>query len=199
MPRNWPMWFGLALGLGAAEYGFTAGSTAQERWQLAACYTARVGFPILILAYVARPLHQVSQGRFGRFLLARRRAIGLGFALSHSVHLVALITALRLSGETPPPATLLGGGLGYVVLYAMALTSFEGARKHLGRSWTYLHRFGIHYLWLIFAISYASRIADSEKMAVGITFGAVALAAACLRLAAWIGTRQRQSRRRLAA
>ncbi len=199
MGRHWPMWLGLALGLGAVAAGFALGNGLQDQWQHAARYTARVGFPLLILAYIARPLHQLAPSGFSKAALARRRWIGLGFAISHTIHLGALITALQLSGEVRPLGTLIGGGFAYVLLYAMAFTSTAAAQRAMGRWWTRLHRFGIHYLWLIFALSYLGRLLDPERMWVGAIFGSIALAAAGLRFAAWINSRSARRPATLAA
>ena len=193
MDQRWPMWFGLAAGLAAVGVGFAWGETVQEQWQLAARYTARVGFPLLILAYVARPLHQLSPSALSKAALVRRRWIGLGFAFSHTVHLVALTMAFQVAAKAPPLVTVIGGGFAYLLLYAMAITSTAGAQRRLGKWWKRLHRFGIHYLWLIFAQSYLGRAFDPEKMWVGVIFGSIAFAAAGLRFAAWLKSRAPRS------
>ena len=193
MQHRWPMWFGLFAGLAAVATGFALGEGLQDQWQHAARYTARVGFPLLILAYIARPLHQLSPSGFSKAALARRRWIGLGFAIAHTIHLGALITALRLAGQAPEPVTIIGGGFAYVLLYAMAFTSTAAAQRRLGKWWKRLHRFGIHYLWLIFAQSYLGRVFDPERMWVGVIFGSIAFAAAGLRFAAWLKMRRPRS------
>lgn len=190
MQQRWPMWLGLVLGVGAIVAGFALGDGLQDQWQHAARYTARVGFPLLILVYIARPLHQLAPSGFSKAALAKRKWIGLGFAISHTIHLGALITALQLSGEERPLVTLIGGGFAYVLLYAMAFTSTAAAQRAMGRWWKRLHRFGIHYLWLIFAQSYLGRAFDPERMWVGVVFGLIAFAAAGVRFAAWIKSRQ---------
>ena len=190
MDQRWPMWLGLAVGFAAVGIGFSWGETLEQQWQLSARYTARAGFPLLILAYIARPLHQLLPSAFSKAALARRRWIGLGFAISHTIHLAALSMALWLAGQSPELITVVGGGLAYVLLYAMAFTSTAAAQRRLGKWWKRLHRFGIHYLWLIFAQSYLGRAFDPERMWVGVIFGSIAFAAAAIRFAAWIKTRQ---------
>ncbi|MXO74011.1 hypothetical protein GRI40_02095 [Altererythrobacter aerius] len=128
-------------------------------------------------------------GAFSKAALARRRWIGLGFAISHTVHLVALVMALRLAGQMPEPVTVIGGGFAYVLLYAMAFTSTGTAQRRLGKWWKRLHRFGIYYLWLIFVLSYLGRAFDPERRWIGVIFGSIALAAAGLRLTAWVKSR----------
>ena len=63
-----------------------------------------------------------------RWLLANRRYVGLSFAVSHLAHLGALLMLVRTSrdfGASVDAATLYAGGLGFVVIAAMAATSFD--------------------------------------------------------------------------
>jgi len=194
MRGQWVMWLGLVLGLSAMALGHTWGSDPAEQWQLAARYTARVGFPLLTLAYVARPLVELRKYPWANALLARRRWIGLGFAMSHTVHLYCLITYFRVSGEHPETGVLVGGGAAYVMLYLMAFTSNAATMLMLGKWWKRLHRFGIHLLWFVFAFSYLGRLADSDpdRQMIGLIFFPIALIAAAIRFKVWI----RRSRRR---
>lgn len=185
MTNRWPMWLGLTLGLVALAAGLAYGENEVARWSAATRYTARVGFPLLILAYVARPLVDLSRAGWAKALLAKRKWIGLGFALSHTVHLFAIVTLFRTMGEWPPTATLFFGGIGYLFLYAMAFTSNRTAMKKLGRRWKLLHLTGIHYLWLVFAQSYFGRIFTEGKTEEGLIGFAVVVLAAALRFTAW--------------
>ena len=189
MARSWPMWLGLLLGLIAFAAGFALGDGVIEQWRLATRYTARVGFPLFILTYIARPLQQLRPGPFAKELLARRKWFGLGFAISHTIHFAAIVTFYRVSQEAPAPITIVGGGFAYLLLWAMALTSNAAAMKALGRWWKRLHRFGIHYLWLIFTQSYLGRLANPESFAIGASFVSIALLAGAIRGAAWLKSR----------
>ena len=80
---------------------------------------------------------------------------------------------------------LIGGGFGYVLLYAMALTSTDRAQAAMGVWWKRLHRFGIHYLWFIFAFSYIGRVLLPESATTGLTLLSLAVVAALFRLTAW--------------
>lgn len=182
--RKWPMLFGLLVSLAAVVAGFIAGADRVEDWQLAARWTARVGFPVFLLTYAASSLARLWPGPLTRSLGRNRRWWGLGFAASHSVHLVALVTFLMIVPESRTLASLIPGGFGYVVIYAMALTSSDGAMRALGRNWKRLHTFGIHTIWLIFTLAYAGRIGEAATRTEGVIATALAMSALILRLAA---------------
>jgi len=187
---RWPILLGFVASLTALALGFAAGSDLVEQWGLAARWTARAGFPLLIAAYVARPLVQLWPSDFAKAMLARRRWIGLGFAASHTIHLGALIMALKVAGETRPLPVLLGGGGAYVMLYLMALTSNNASMRAMGKWWKLLHRIGIHWLWFVFAFSYFGRIFDPDRAAIGFFFFPIAAGAALIRLLAWLRIRR---------
>lgn len=193
MPKTWPMWFGFLLGLAAFAAGFELHSGIEQQWSAATRYTARVGFPLLILAYIARPVVDLTRSEWSKALLAKRKWIGLGFAMSHTVHLVAIVMLFRTLGELPPLITIVGGGFAYVLLYAMAFTSNAHAMKTLGARWKQLHRFGIHYLWFIFAQSYVGRIFQDGKVEEGALGATIAFGAAAIRFAAWKKMRRKNS------
>lgn len=184
MARRWPLALGLALGFLALQLGLQSGLGETESWRLAARYTARVGFPLLIVTYSASSLFALWRGRASAALMRDRRWWGLGFAASHTIHLFALIQFFRTSGEAPSPVAVIGGGAGYVLLFAMALTSNAAAQRALGRNWKRLHRLGIHWLWAVFAFSYVGRIFEPDARWVGIYGFTVAIAALALRIAA---------------
>ena len=142
--------------------GHQLAATPVEQWRLAARYTARFGFPILLLAFVVSSWHRLAPSAASRFLLIRRRAIGLAFATSHTIHLGALITFNVVAGEVPGLVTLAGGGGAYVMMFAMAATSNDASVRRLGRNWVRLHTVGIYWLWYIFTFSYAGRVFDGK-------------------------------------
>ena len=184
MPRTWPT----ALATIAAFSAFTAalliGGNTLEGWGLAARWTARVGFPIFLAAYLASSLVKLAPAPWSRALMRDRRWWGLGFAASHTVHFVALVVATSLNPEPRTIASLIPGGIAYVFIVLMALTSSNTAMRALGRNWKRLHATGIHVIWLIYTLAYAKRIPVPETRAIGITMTTLALAALTLRLAA---------------
>ena len=178
----------------AALYGHGAASAPDERWQLAARYTARFSFSIFLPVFVASAWNRLAPGRVSRFLVRHRRALGLAFATAHTVHLAALVTYNVVAGKRPDVVTLVAGGGAYLVMFAMVATSNDASVRRLGRNWLRLHALGVYWLWFVFAFSYAGR-----------TFGgnpgfaplfAAAVAALALRIAA---ARARRPRRKQGA
>ena len=98
-----------------------------------------------------------------RWLLRNRRYLGVSFAVSHVIHLLAIIALTRAAADFSINAvTLVGGGLAYVFLAAMTATSFDRTAAWLGPwAWRRLHITGMYYNWFIFAQSYAPRAAQS--------------------------------------
>jgi len=183
--RNVPILLGGLLGLLAIGAGFWLGTGQVEDWQFAARYTARVGFPLFLLTYAASSLVRLWPGDSTRALLRHRRQWGLGFALAHSIHLVALIVYLTLSGESRPIGVLIGGGTAYALMFAMALTSNDAAMRAMGIWWKRLHRTGIHVLWGVFAFSYFGRLFSENQQVTGLVFFPLCVASLGLRIMAW--------------
>lgn len=184
MSRRWPRLLGLIAGLGAIALGLLTGSELADQWSRAARWTARVGLPIFLIAFTASSLAKLWPNRVTRSLWQNRRWWGLGFAACHTAHLYALVRYLEISGEDRPLPALAAGGLAYVLMFAMAATSNDTAMKTLGRNWKRLHTAGSYYLWLIFTLSYALRLADPGTLPEEIYGVTLCLAALALRVTA---------------
>jgi DMSO/TMAO reductase YedYZ heme-binding membrane subunit len=121
--------------------------------------TARVSIALFLLAFTASSLRALFPSPGSTWVLQNRRYLGVSFALSHFAHLIALFA---LGALFPHPfldettaVTFLGGGLAYVFITAMTITSFAPPRRLIGeRAWKILHTTGSYYIWFIFFISY---------------------------------------------
>jgi DMSO/TMAO reductase YedYZ heme-binding membrane subunit len=184
--QSTPLLAGLFAGLAAVAAAFVAGGSNADIALHAARWTARTALPLFLVAYLASSLLRLWPGTASRALMRRRRQWGLGFALAHTIHLVALAINVQVFGPSRAPETLIGGGLAYVLILLMALTSNDWSMQKLGRNWKRLHRLGVHYIWLIFTISYAGRLGDPE---IGAVFTPIMLGALALRLYARFGRR----------
>jgi methionine sulfoxide reductase heme-binding subunit len=122
-------------------------------------FTARISLFVFSLIFAASSLHKFFRNQYTTELLRNRRQWGISLAYSHTIHLLAIIIFFRLSGNPPPVLSLIFGGLGYVLLYAMAATSNDWSVKKLGaKNWQRLHKIGSSYLWFIFFLTYLKRL-----------------------------------------
>jgi DMSO/TMAO reductase YedYZ heme-binding membrane subunit len=168
---------GGAGALTAVALGLLVHGAGVEGWSAATRWTARWALIPFALVFATPGLLPRTRGWL-RSLLRNRRGLGLAFALAHFVHAGAILAFFAVSGERPAPIVLLGGGLAYLFILAMALTSTDAAQRALGRGWKHLHRWGLWYVFLIFAQSYAGRLARMGEHAPEGAFGVAVLALA---------------------
>ena len=161
-------------GFFTAPSGFSS-ATLPEHMGYVLRVAARLGFALLLLAYVARPFFQLSG--WGRELLLQRRYVGLSAALSLTVHSGYVASHLRLSGESLDLLTVVFGGAAFVLAWAMTLTSSRAAQQKLDIYWRRLHLTGMDYLWLIYMQTFVGRVLadDSVWAEVMVLLGLVAL------------------------
>lgn len=124
--------------------------------------TARISFALFALAFTASATWHFWPNAWTRWQLRNRRHLGVAFAVSQTVYLIALfslgqIAPGELAAETSV-ATWVFGSLAYVFTILMALTSFDSTAQLISpRVWSALHTVGSYYIWLIFASYYFSR------------------------------------------
>lgn len=150
-----------ALGM-ALQGGWTADGAAA-----AARLTARFSFVWFVAAFSASALNKLWPGGWRSVLLRRRRAIGLSFAAAHMVHLAALLTAILIFDRPSSIVTAVGGGLTYVFIVLMALTSNDQSVRTLGpRNWKLLHTVGAYAIAGVFFVSYLGRLDGKPWLAI---------------------------------
>jgi len=148
---------GMALQGGWTEEGALAGTRLTARW----------AFPWFIAAFAASSLASLWPGGWRTALLRRRRAVGLAFAANHGVHLGFILLAALVFGHSLSPVAVIGGGLTYVFIGLMALTSNDASVRLLGRGgWKLLHNTGGWLVLLIFTNSYVGRLGEKPWLAV---------------------------------
>ncbi len=145
--------------------------------------TARVSFVLFTTAFIASSVNRLWPTPLSKWMLRNRRYIGVSFATSHGVHLLAILAAARVIVDFHIDAvTLTGGALGYMLIAAMVATSFDRSARWLGhRWWTRLHKVGVYYMWGIFAFDYVGRATVSLAF---VPLAAIVLGALALRIAA---------------
>ena len=168
LPNGWPL-VGIASLALAAMTGavLLVEGTGEAGVRLLIRATARSSLLIFAFAFSASSLHRLWRSDATKWLLRNRRQIGLSFAVSHFIHLAAIVALARGWPDSfwadGPTAILVGGGVGYVFVAAMTATSFDRSAAWLGRRrWRRLHLTGSWVLWSIFAFSYLARVATGQ-------------------------------------
>lgn len=129
--------------------------------------TARTSLLFFLAAFAASALVRRFPSAPTLWLRANRRYVGLAFAVSHLIHLVAFVTLARLDpilfDQLTNIVTFVGGGLAYVCVAILAATSFDGAVRAIGAAaWRRGHLIASWYIWLSFALNFGKRIPISS-------------------------------------
>ena len=161
--------------------------------------TARVAFLFLMLAYLARPIRMLLGNTAGmrdfvRSWLKHRRYLGLSMAFAHTVHAGYVLALPLVLGMEIDLITLIGGGLAFVLMWAMAATSNDASIKALGKNWRRLHLVGLHYLWLIFMQSFVGRVFVEDADPLYALLVALGLLGLLLRTWVYWATRRKRAR-----
>jgi methionine sulfoxide reductase heme-binding subunit len=168
------------------------GGTGSDGVELALRTTARVSFFWFLLAYLATPLHVLAEGQASRWLVRRRRSLGVIFGVSMTMHVAFILSLFRIhSPERPPMVTDADfwiGIPGLVLVALMTATSFDALKSALGPvRWKRLHRTGLHLVWAIFFLCLVDSVGRKEAVSPLLeyhVFIAMLLMALALRVAA---------------
>jgi sulfoxide reductase heme-binding subunit YedZ len=128
-------------------------------------FTARTSLLFFCLAFSAAALARLWPNAWTRWQRRNRRYLGVTFAASHAIHAVVIAAFAVMDPAGFAAATSLVsyifGGIGYVVIAAMAATSFDRTAAAIGpRAWRMLHITGGYYLLFQFMVSFGKRIPD---------------------------------------
>ncbi len=183
---GWPLvaWCAGLLAAMAAVL-FAVHGTGEDGWRALVRDTAETSSALFTAAFVSSALARLWPSAITRWMRQNRRYLGVSFAVSHSLHLVGILTLARVAVEhfTVNPVTLIGGGTGYLFIAAMTATSFDRTAAWIGpRAWRLLHTTGAHFLWFIFAMQY---IGLTMRYLAYAPLAVAALAAISVRVAAW--------------
>jgi hypothetical protein len=158
--------------------------------------TARTSLVLFVLAFTASAMVELLPSEVTRWQRRNRRYLGVSFAVSHFIHLAAIVSLAWLDKALFWKLTNLGtivlAGAAYLFIAAMAATSFDRTAAWLGpRKWRLLHLVGGWYIWISFAVAIGKRVPLDRFYW---PMAALILAAGLVRLAAmW-----RRNRRRIA-
>lgn len=128
--------------------------------------TARTSMLFFVLAYTAQALWVLRPGMATQWLRQHRRQWGWLLVVSHGIHALAIGALSQwdpvLFDQLSPLGNRITGGLAYLIIALMGLTSFDRTAHWLGRTyWSRLHTWGSHYLWLSFLVAFGKRVPES--------------------------------------
>jgi hypothetical protein len=184
--NGWRLTGRLALLLTAMAGGVLALHPDVEGLRLVIRATARTSLVLFALAFSAAALADLVPSGVTRWQRRNRRYLGVSFAVSHALHLAALIALARLDAALfwalTNLMTIVLAGTGYLFIAAMTVTSFDRTAAWLGnRKWRLLHLIGGWYIWLSFATAVGKRLPQGPvywaMMAIVIAVGVLRLIA----------------------
>lgn len=146
------LYFGSVFSL----YGLTEEST-----RICIRISARISFVFFCLAFMASGLQYLYKGQFTFWMLMNRKFIGITFAIIHLIHL-CLLGILQLEFhpvfELADIASLIGGGVAYVFIVIMLITSFDAIKSKISsNNWKMTHTIGGYWIAAVFLTSYGKR------------------------------------------
>jgi methionine sulfoxide reductase heme-binding subunit len=169
--RGWALTLRIALVLTLASLAlFASAGVSEESVRAWIRATARASAALFLMTFVARPLRRLWRSGTSGYLLANRRYLGVSAAYAQLLHGIALVWLFTSFAKYEPDLTgLIGGGLGFALYFAMALTSSDAAVAALGkRAWKALHTAGAYWIWVIFAVTNWGNVPYAfEKLGVG--------------------------------
>ena len=164
--------------------------------------SVRFSVPWLYLAFSASAIAVLWPGPASRWLLQRRRIIGLCYAAGMAWQLLFILWLVVAHREwylemQYSPYALAEEIPGYFLLAAMTVTSFRAGRGRLSPAqWRTLHTVGIYFLWGETWSTYWFEIYDlNDVQWTDTVYYWLGLLACLLRLAAWSRQRARKQPR----
>ena len=125
--------------------------------------TARTSLVLFVMAFTASALVELIPSDATRWQRRNRRYLGVSFAVSHFIHLAAILGLAALDRELfwklTNITTIVLAGTAYLFIAAMTATSFDRTAAWLGpRKWRLLHLVGGWYIWISFAVAVGKRV-----------------------------------------
>ncbi len=165
------VWWGGALALALMALVCLQALPGVDGMRLLIRATARSSLLFFLLAYTAQAAIVIWPGTWSSWQRRHRRQWGWLFVASHTIHAAAIVAlalmAPDLFNTLAPLGNRITGGIAYVFIWAMGLTSFDRSARWLGPVWwARLHTWGLHYIWLSFLVANGKRISAQPLYAV---------------------------------
>ena len=190
--NGWPLFF-LLSGIALAACMLALGSADEPGVRALVRLSARFAAAYFIAAFVASSLLSLRRSAATLWLRRNRRPIGVAFAFAHTIHLAGL-GALAIKYPSPflehlSLLTVVGGGLAYLFIYAMAFTSSDAAVRALGpQNWQRLHWWGGWVIWVVFTqtVTLGALAGEASQIVPALAFWL----AVTIRILGWSRTRR---------
>jgi DMSO/TMAO reductase YedYZ heme-binding membrane subunit len=154
--------------------------------------TVRCSVPLLYLAFAASAMKVLFPSKFTRWLLRNRRSIGLSYAAAMAWQGFFILWMWTghweyYTEEVYSLEDILFQGPGYLIIFAMAMTSFFPVRRRMNPMlWRVLHKTGIYFLWFTVADTYYYELTYyGDIQVIDYIYAVAGLLAYLMRVAAW--------------
>jgi sulfoxide reductase heme-binding subunit YedZ len=141
------------------HFGWNGINEGSVRWLIR--WSSKFSACFFSIAFAASGIHRLFSKYLTGQLLKFRPQFGLSFAVFHSFHLFFLIylqIKFHPVFELARISSLVGGGLAYIFMYLMVITTFPTVRQQISPSnWKILHFAGGYWIWIIFTRTYAKK------------------------------------------
>lgn len=185
--ESWRLFWLLSLALAAMALGlmFAAGG-GTDGYRVVIRATARTSLVLFLAAFAASAAARLWPGAVTHWLRRNRRQLGLGFAMSHFIHALAIIALWQTDPGTfwtlTNRGSIITGSTAYLFILLLASTSFDRIVRAIGpKIWGWLHWLGVWFIAISFIFTNGKRIPVSGWYALPV---ALVLAAILLRIAA---------------
>jgi len=179
--EGWRAFWAMTVALAAMSLLFLSTlGWGTEGYRMVIRATARTSLALFLAAFLASSLLRLWPGSLTRWLRRNRRYSGLSFAMSHAIHLAAIIALARTDPATfatlSSKGSIITGSIGYVFIAMLTATSFDRMVALLGpRLWQRIHTIGAWTICIFFFFTNGKRIPGSGwyMLPVAILFAAV--------------------------
>jgi hypothetical protein len=130
-------------------------------------WSAKIAATCFSVAFAISSFNYFFKDKYSLRILKYRSEIGLSFAVAHLYHLCFLIMLqahFHPVFEKAATYSLMAGGLAYVFLFSMVLTTFPTIKSAVNtKYWILLHSIGGYWIWFIFARSYYKNVVNKNE------------------------------------
>jgi hypothetical protein len=152
---------------GSSAIFLAANGTGEESIRFLIRWTAKGSVTLFSIAFGISSLQHLMEHPWLAVINKNRPHIGIAFGTFHTFHLFFLIwlqNAIHPVFTLAKTSSLIGGGLAYMFMYLMMLTTFPYFKSKISPAlWRGLHLIGGYWIWIIFFRSYFKQVLYQER------------------------------------